>query len=155
MEGQLLWKFTLTYSNLQITVIHCSQLQERQYITSKDKKVYHYFDLVGNVQHITIKRKEPITRKYFCDSYIFPVTYQHPVCQRLFLCPRSEAADIEASRHARAILLLVPILSAPFADYLNACSKRLSHPHVGWKLYSFLGDCLFIFNLRTKEVNKT
>ena len=89
MEGQLLWKFTLTYSNLQITVIHCSQLQERQYITSKDKKVYYYFDLVGNVQHITIKRKEPITRKYFCDSYIFPVTYQHPVCQRLFLCPRS------------------------------------------------------------------
>ena len=89
MERQLLWKFTLTYSNLQITVIHCSQLQERQYTTFKDKKVYYYFDLVGNVQHITIKKKEPITRKYFCDSYIFPVTYQHPVCQRLFICPRS------------------------------------------------------------------
>ena len=26
--------------------------------------------------------------------------------------------------------------------------------HAGWKLYSFLGDCLFIFNLRTKEVKK-
>ena len=73
MEGQLLWRFTLTYSNLQITVIRCFQLQERQYTTFKHKKVYYYFDLVGNVQHITIKKKGPITKKYFCQEILIKV----------------------------------------------------------------------------------
>ena len=73
MGGQLLWRFTLTYTNLQITVIHYSQLQERQYTTFKDKKVYYYFDLVGNIQHITIKKKEPITKKYFCQEILIKI----------------------------------------------------------------------------------
>ena len=151
MEGQLLWKFDLTYSSFQITVIHCSQLQERQYPTFKDKKTYYYFDRVGNVQHITIKIKEPITWKYFCDSYIFPVTYQHPVCQRLFICPRSVSLR-PTSKHP-ATHSGTHSLGYLCRLSLNAC-KRLSHPHAGWKLYSFLGDCLIIFNLRTKEVKK-
>ena len=78
-----------------------------------------------------------------------------PCVPEIFHLPkiRQPAADFEASRHTRAIKPMVPIFGAPCADYLNAC-KKLSHPHAGWKLYSFLGDCLFIFNLRTKEVKQ-